>query len=280
MVIIHGISDQTRLLLAGTRSAGTCTLQDVIVLNGHIPEMLAAAEAAERARVDARLQDLLDRAQSLKAVMAGATFFKRLSFKFKAWRIMVEHGWVDRHRESFVRRATADLRASRDFLIANAASIPGARGEEAVIGALLALPDTYYVHNNVRIDLGRAAYNKKLGEYNRSAQIDHAVVGPTGLFLLETKNWSEETYRTRWSEPHRQADRAGFVTWVALARAFRDKVPFTSVVVTTRPMPHITFNYVKQVDVGGLVALITSRRVSMRDQDVATVSGWLARYSW
>jgi hypothetical protein len=51
----------------------------------------------------------------------------------------------------------------------------GARGEEKVAGILAGLPDGYHVFNDVSSAAG---------------QIDHVVVGPAGVFAVETKNWS------------------------------------------------------------------------------------------
>lgn len=50
----------------------------------------------------------------------------------------------------------------------------GARGEERVSGILKELPDTYHVFNDLPV--GRI-------------HIDHVVVGPGGVFAIETKFW-------------------------------------------------------------------------------------------
>ena len=50
----------------------------------------------------------------------------------------------------------------------------GALGEHAVLNTLESLSDRYFVLNDVRTANGN---------------LDHIVVGPTGLFAIETKNW-------------------------------------------------------------------------------------------
>ncbi len=49
---------------------------------------------------------------------------------------------------------------------------------ERVVGELLesALPDTFHVFNDVHFP-------------GRTANIDHIVIGPSGIFVLDTKNW-------------------------------------------------------------------------------------------
>lgn len=51
----------------------------------------------------------------------------------------------------------------------------GARGEEKVSGVLAALPDDYHVFNDFLAE---------------GHHVDHVVVGPAGVFALETKYWS------------------------------------------------------------------------------------------
>lgn len=53
----------------------------------------------------------------------------------------------------------------------------GARGEEKVSGILAGLPEHYHVFNDFK------AVNQ---------HVDHVVVGPAGVFSIETKFWSEK----------------------------------------------------------------------------------------
>ncbi len=50
----------------------------------------------------------------------------------------------------------------------------GARGEEKVASLLAALPETYHVFHDFEAEGGH---------------VDHVVVGPAGVFAIETKNW-------------------------------------------------------------------------------------------
>ena len=82
-------------------------------------------------------------------VIAGAVFFLR--------------GKIDKNLEARLRAARAWRR--------------GAEGERVVAELLeTELPDGYHVFNDVRFP-------------GRTANIDHLVVGPSGVFVLNTKNW-------------------------------------------------------------------------------------------
>ena len=61
------------------------------------------------------------------------------------------------------------------------AFLKGARGEERVASTLAFLPAEYTVFNGLCVDGGRLM--------PRGGDFDHIVVGPTGFFVIETKNW-------------------------------------------------------------------------------------------
>jgi hypothetical protein len=61
--------------------------------------------------------------------------------------------------------------------------LKGAKGEELVARELGFLSDEYTVFHDITIRLPRTA--------GGSANLDHIVVGPNGVFAIETKNWSD-----------------------------------------------------------------------------------------
>lgn len=58
----------------------------------------------------------------------------------------------------------------------------GRRGEEFVTGVLAALDDDYFLMNDIKFSDGYG-------------NIDHVVLGPNGVFVIETKNYSGEIAR-------------------------------------------------------------------------------------
>ena len=67
----------------------------------------------------------------------------------------------------------------------NQEAFAGAMGEEAVIGVLSKLNDSYYVFNDITLALPQTVLWKKHQEYVKSAQIDHLVISPSGIFLID-----------------------------------------------------------------------------------------------
>jgi len=67
----------------------------------------------------------------------------------------------------------------------------GRQGEKAVVNALTnSLSDEYYLINGVYLK-------------GRGGDIDHIVLGPSGVYVLETKNWSGEIicHGDQWQRP-------------------------------------------------------------------------------
>jgi hypothetical protein len=97
---------------------------------------------------------------------------------------------------------------SYNFLKDNQTFLIGARGEELVISVLSQLPDEYHVINDVNLSFHPDFYWGQGAEYIKTSQIDHIVVGPTGIFLLETKKWKPSDIEMKSDKLKRQVRRA------------------------------------------------------------------------
>ena len=75
------------------------------------------------------------------------------------------------------------------FIKWNEAKIKGRIGEKRVSSVLSTLPEGYYPFDNIH-----------LREGGRSTQIDHVVVSPYGIFVIETKNYKGWIYGRRRAE--------------------------------------------------------------------------------
>jgi hypothetical protein len=93
----------------------------------------------------------------------------------------------------------------------------GALGEQSATKELAKLPEGYYLINDVKLSFNPPIYNKKNDDAIYSIQIDHVVIGPTGLYLIETKNWSKESMNNAdLFSPIKQILRNNFATFVYL----------------------------------------------------------------
>ena len=111
----------------------------------------------------------------------------------------------------------------------------GAYGELQVLNELKELNDDFHIFCDVNITL--ADYVRYRGNRNlKSAQMDFVVVGHTGIFVIEVKNWSSE-YLNSYNgiSPHEQVDRAGLVLYIYFKKhTFLFKPRITKLLVPIR----------------------------------------------
>ncbi len=89
----------------------------------------------------------------------------------------------------------------------------GALGERRVAAALAGLSDEYRVLHGTEL-YPRRPLTDQTGSRIYSAQIDHLVVGPPGVFVIETKSWSRTFAESRAAFcPHHQVARASLLCW-------------------------------------------------------------------
>lgn len=99
----------------------------------------------------------------------------------------------------------------------------GALAELALLDELRQLPDQFRVINDLKLRPDGFLTDAN-GVPLQSAQIDHLVVGPTGVFVIETKNWSKSFAESgRGHDPYDQVDRAGRLCWVLLKQSGREQ---------------------------------------------------------
>ena len=116
---------------------------------------------------------------------------------------------------------------------------------------------------------------KKYREFVKSCKIDHVVVGPTGIFLIETKNWSPQRIQTARFTPHKQIDRAGYIFFIHMMNHFGRKLPVYQIVATYRQLPQIPYDFVAQLTIRELVDHMLRRQGSINPSDVLTIVSWL-----
>jgi len=189
---------------------------------------------------------------------AADGFFSRIGFSAKYWiavalrnhhinspyaeaAVHLDQVRYDRKHHSEYKLAIIDRECgtvvrSYNFLKENELFLVGAQGEEYVIRELSQLPDEFHVINDVNLRFGNAIYWKKYHEYIKTCQIDHIVAGPTGIFLLETKNWKRSDIEIKSDKLIHQVERANRALWYYTRNFYRrnEKLPFRNVVVSMK----------------------------------------------
>lgn len=142
-------------------------------------------------------------------------------------------------------------------------SIYGAIGEQKVVDALQCLPEEFILINDFTVSFLTPLYWPQGKERIKSVQIDHVLVCPGGVFLLETKNWSKDSlYNLSLRSPVLQIRRASYALHKLLSSAVSKqqirlnshhwgdkKIPIRNLIVMVNSSPAEEFQYVKVLPV-------------------------------
>jgi len=148
--------------------------------------------------------------------------------------------------------------------------IAGAIGEQSVVKELERLSDDYYLINDFSISFSKPIYNRHENDYIKSIQIDHILISPSGIFLIETKNWSEASLKNlSLRSPVQQIKRTSFVLFKLLNNDITNyqlhldkhrwgekKIPMKNLVVLTYSKPKEEFQYVKILTLNELLGYV------------------------
>ncbi|WP_461788647.1 nuclease-related domain-containing protein [Pedobacter sp.] len=164
-------------------------------------------------------------------------------------------------------------------------SIYGAIGEHKVVKALEKLSDDYYLINDFVASFSPAIYNRQENDYIKSVQIDHILVGPSGLFLIETKNWSEKSLESlNLRSPVDQIRRMNFAIFNILNNERSSyhirlnnhhwgnkKIPIKNLVVLTNAKPKEDFQHVKILTVNELIGYVNYFKPIFSSQEIKQI---------
>lgn len=135
-------------------------------------------------------------------------------------------------------------------------TVYGAIGEQKVSDELQHLSDDYVLINNFSCSFNPPIYNRQENDYIKSVQIDHLLIAPSGVFLIETKNWSEQSMNNlSLRSPVEQIKRTSFALYRTLNGERSNyllkhhwgerKIAIKNLIVMINQKPKEEFQYVK-----------------------------------
>jgi len=160
--------------------------------------------------------------------------------------------------------------------------LAGAVAELELIEYLKKLPDDCYIINGITLILDKAI--RFDGKWLKSAQIDHLVITPAGVFVIETKNWSKEfTEHGNYFDPYQQVKRASYLCYKILGSpnsslkvkniiAYRGNIPqkqnnsFVKVLHFQKVNDYILWHKEKKFSIAEINQLISYLRVFSKDE--------------
>lgn len=169
--------------------------------------------------------------------------------------------------------------------------IYGALGEQQVVKTLETLSDEYFLINDFAVSFSPAIYNRQAHDYIKSVQIDHILIGPTGIFLIETKNWSEQSLENlSLRSPVQQIKRTSFVLFKLLHKGIGNyhlhldkhhwgdkKISIRNLIVLTNRKPKEEFQYVKILTVNELLGYVNYFNPIFSTNETQRIADFLLR---
>lgn len=273
----------------------------------------------ENAIIDSRLNDLSARAEKLE-IKTSDNFIQTVVKSVRSWKINKQIKFLKANREKVLKKRLMHLnnnisRLSLDIehlqnnkesevsirsqaeleKIEHAKSviddlghlIAGAIGEGRVLQELKKLPDNFTILNNFQLKFSPPIYDKKSGDRIFSIQIDHLVVSPAGIFILETKNWSNQSIQSLdLRSPVEQIKRSSFALFVFVNNSISfqthhwgDKdIPIRNVLVMAGASPDQHFKFVKVKTIAELNRYLTYFDPLFSHEEVEALSNSLKQH--
>ncbi|MCO5934816.1 NERD domain-containing protein [Mucilaginibacter sp. RB4R14] len=170
-------------------------------------------------------------------------------------------------------------------------SIYGALGEHEVVKELKRLSDDHILINDFNLIFNKPLYNRYENDYIKSVQIDHILVSPSGVFLIETKNWSKRSLANlSLHSPVHQIKRARFALSTVLNGGVSRnklnlnkhhwgdrKIPVKNLIVFTNHKPIEEFQDVKILTVNNLFSYISYLSPCFKSGETQTIANYLLK---
>lgn len=171
--------------------------------------------------------------------------------------------------------------------------IYGAIGEQKVANVLEKLPEEFYLINDFTFSFEKPIYYRQENEYIKSIQVDHLLISPAGVFIIETKNWSKESMNnSSLRSPVDQIRRAGFVLFILLSEkssgnifSFNKhpwgarKIPIRNLVVMINHKPKEEFQYVKFLTIHELPGYVKYFKPIFSNEETEEIAKYLIDYT-
>ena len=198
--------------------------------------------------------------QTLEEILLSKPKFDQIFEKVKQFDNII----FSYQQETLLHRALTDKK--HFFML-----LAGAVGERRVIQELQQLDDRYYLMNRMVIALPRSIFWYEGNQYIRSITLDHLLLGPEGLFLLETKNWSQSTIIKNTLDPYFQVNRMLFLFNKIFPPAYLLNTKIRAVVVSiNNPILKIN-NKIDHVMVEDLFSYIHNRGEKLQEKKIQDV---------
>jgi hypothetical protein len=163
--------------------------------------------------------------------------------------------------------------------------IAGAIGENLVVKEIEKLPNDFILINDYNLRFYPPIYNRKNKDKIFSIQIDHLLISKSGIYILETKNWSKKSVESLdLRSPVDQINRTNYALFTLINNAdirlnehhWGDKqIPIKSIIVMINEKPKEDFKFVKVKSLKELNTYLTYFEPLFSEKEVDRIAEFL-----
>jgi hypothetical protein len=269
MTIIFGKIEPIKRLKETLHSRGIYQFSSIRDVNSFIKQYDSIKQSipeTTKNSFDYQIEDVklaLDNAIKLREKNILTKFF----YYYRTRKLRRNHAVLIKNYNFILSEKTSESYKNLEFIKETVdglySTIAGAIGENAVVRELKKLSDQYYLINDFSLKFNPPIYNKRENDRIYSIQIDHLLVCPSGIFILETKNWSSKSVENiDLRSPVEQIKRASFALFVYLNSNKKKgllsnhwgskKIPIKNIIVMTNKSPVNDFHHVKVLSLSEL----------------------------
>lgn len=164
--------------------------------------------------------------------------------------------------------------------------IAGALGEHKALTELKKLGNEYSIINDVFIEFRKPIFNSQTKDYIYSIQIDHLVISKSGIFVIETKNWSKKSIENLdLFSPVNQIKRSSYALFIIIHKAIENsiirlknhhwgnkKIPIKNILLMVGEKPKGEFQFVKVLTLSEVIAYIKYFEPVLNETEVIKIS--------
>lgn len=182
-------------------------------------------------------------------------------------------------------RTLLDLDKKQNVINEIKSYIYGAIGENKVVEELKQLPDDYILINDFSYTFYKPLYFKQQHTRISSIQIDHLLISPAGVFLIETKNWSKDSIQNlNLRSPVEQIQRTNYALFILLHRSGfqlgahhwgERKIPIRNLIVLINNKPREEFQHVKVLTLNELVQHVKFAKPTLSREEMREIVEYL-----
>lgn len=168
--------------------------------------------------------------------------------------------------------------------------IYGAIGEQKVVNVLNSLNDNYIVINDFNYTFNTPLKNKYENSVIKTIQIDHVVIAPAGIFIIETKNWSiQSIINKELKSPVKQIKNAKYALNAILDKSMQlkwnlnnhhwgsPKILIRNIIVLINQKPVEEFKFVKICSLNKLIGYIEYFDTIYTSAEVNKIANYLLK---